>query len=220
MAHKMYGLKVRLCSLRNAKHAMKDAWPLFISQAMAKVLSGFGVTVLGTLASSSAVGIYSAIYKIPYTMALFFNPISQAVYPDVSVAFNSSKENGYKRVKKIASPVITLFVGAAIVIAIFNHPIVWILFGNEYVSSSLILIPLSMWFVLSIINNFLGIQILVASGHQKQYSKAFTISAICSIAMYIVLGKIWGIFGIAFSTFLAELILTILLIFNVRKKDL
>ena len=52
---------------------------------MSKVLSGFGVTVLGMTVTSSAVGIYSAIYKIPYTMALFFNPISPVSYTHLDV---------------------------------------------------------------------------------------------------------------------------------------
>lgn len=217
MANKMYGLKVGLCGFKDAKSALVEAWPLFISQAMTKVLSGFGVTVLGMTATSSAVGIYSAVYKIPYTMALFFNPISQATYPDISAAFSKSKETGYTRVKKIAALVVPLFVGAAVIIALFNHPIVWLLFGDEYANNSIILVPLAAWFVLSVINNFLGIQILVASGHQKEYSNAFLVSAIGSMILYVVLGKLWGLFGIAFSTCIAELLLTILLIFNVKK---
>lgn len=217
MANKMYGLKVRICRFKGAKSALEEAWPLFISQAMSKVLSGFGVTVLGMTATSSAVGIYSAVYKIPYTMALFFNPISQATYPDISAAFSKSKETGYKRVKKIGALVVPLFAGAAVIIALFHHPIVWLLFGDEYANNSIILVPLAAWFVLSVINNFLGIQILVASGHQKEYSNAFLVSAICSVILYVVLGKLWGLFGIAFSTCIAELLLTILLIFNVKK---
>ena len=217
MANKMYGLKVRLCNFYDIKCSLIDAWPLFISQAMSKVLSGFGVTVLGIMATSSAVGIYSAVYKIPYTMALFFNPISQAIYPDISVAFSRSREIGYKRVKKIATLVVPLFAGAAFVIAIFHHTIVLLLFGGEYANSSFILIPLAIWFVLSVINNFLGIQILVASGHQKEYSNAFLVSAICSIFLYVVLGKMMGLNGIAFSTCIAEFLLTILLFFNVKK---
>ena len=217
MANKMYGLKVRLCGFKDVKSALVEAWPLFISQAMSKVLSGFGVTVLGMTATSSAVGIYSAVYKIPYTMALFFNPISQATYPDISASFSKSKEIGYKRVKKIATLVVPLFAGIAVIIAIFHHLIVWLLFGDEYANSSIILVPLAVWFVLSVINNFLGIQILVASGHQKEYSNAFLISAICSVILYVVLGKFGGLFGIAFSTCIAELLLTLLLVLNIKK---
>ena len=80
-----------------------------------------------------------------------------------------------------------------------------------------ILIPLSIWFVISVINNFLGIQTLVASGHQKQYGKAFSISAILSIVFNVVLGMSLGISGIAWATTGSELLLTILLLFSIKK---
>lgn len=217
LAHKKYGVEVKLCKFLEIKMALQEAWPLFVSQAMSKVLSGFGVTVLGMTVTSSAVGIYSAIYKIPYTMALFFNPISQATYPDISVAFGKSKESGLKRVKRIACIIVPMFVGAAVVLMLLNKPIVTLLFGDEYSNSSMILAPLCLWFVLSVVNNFLGIQILVASGHQKEYSNAFLISAVMSIVLYFILGKLLGMFGIAFVTFFAELALTILLLIRVIK---
>lgn len=99
----------------------------------------------------------------------------------------------------------------------YYKPIVTLLFGDEYSNSSMILAPLCLWFVLSVVNNFLGIQILVASGHQKEYSNAFLISAVMSIVLYFILGKLLGMFGIAFATFFAELALTILLLIRVIK---
>lgn len=217
LAHHMYGVKVKLCGLDKTRFAIKDAWPLFISQAMSKVLSGFGITVLGMMATNSVVGVYSAIYKIPQMMTLFFSPISQAIYPNISVSFGESKEAGIKKVKKIAMFVIPAFVLSSLVIVLLNRPIVMLLFGEEYVDNSTVLIPLSMWFVFSIVNNFLGVQILVASGHQKEYSNAFMISAVASIVMYFVLGKMIGIYGIAYATFLAEVLLTVLLIYKVKE---
>ena len=61
-----------------------------------------GVTVLGTVAVSSIVGIYSAIYKFPYIMILFFSPVSQALYPHISVKFSESFQKGCKTVKQAA----------------------------------------------------------------------------------------------------------------------
>ncbi|MFR9067008.1 MAG: oligosaccharide flippase family protein [Faecalibacterium prausnitzii] len=90
LARKKYGLKVRLCKIADAISEIKDGWYLFISQAMSKIFSGIGTTVLGAVATPSIVGIYSAIYKIPYIMVLFFSPISQALYPHISVCFSKS----------------------------------------------------------------------------------------------------------------------------------
>ena len=217
VARRKYALKIKPCKLAQLRVGLKEAWPLFISQAMSKVLSGFGVTVLGMVAVSSVVGIYSAIYKIPYTMALFFNPISQAIYPDISVAFGKSQEEGLRRVKKIAMWILPAFLGASVLIMLLNRPLVLLLFGSEYAGSSMVLVPLALWFVSSIINNFLGIQTLTGSGHQKEYSNAFLISGGCSVLLNIVLGKLFGIFGIASATLVAEMIMTGLLLYQVKK---
>lgn len=217
MAYKLYGLRVKLCGVKEVIISLKEAWPLFISQAMSKVLSGFGITVLGMFATNSIVGIYSAVYKIPYAMTLFFAPLSQAIYPDVSVRFGESREKGIARVKKLASILIPLFASACVIIIVFNHPIIHIIFGEEYSPYSGVVVPLCLWFVFSVVNNFLGIQILVASGHQKEYSNAFLISALISIALNLVLGKIVGLYGIAYATLLAEIMLSGLLLYSIKK---
>lgn len=218
IANKRYGLRLLLCGFNDAKIAILEAWPLFISQAMSKVLSGFGVTVLGFTVSNSEIGIYSALYKIPYAMALFFNPISQAIYPDVSIAFSRSKAEGLNRIKRIAWMVLPIFIMFALITIIFNFQITDVLFGREYSKASKLLIPLSLWFVFSIINNFLGIQTLVASGNQKDYSNSFILSAILSVLLCVVLGKLFGSYGIAFATLLSECMLTFILLYCVKKR--
>lgn len=119
----------------------------------------------------------------------------------------------------IAELVLPVFIIASVIIMIFNNSIVKLLFGNEYAASSMILIPLGIWFVLSIINNFLGIQILVASGHQKEYSNAFLISAVASIVLCLALGKNFNMLGIAGATLISELILTVLLVCRIKNLD-
>lgn len=218
LANRLYGLRFKLCNAKQVLVSLRDAWPLFVSQAMSKVLSGFGVTVLGMMATNSIVGIYSAIYKIPYTMTLFFAPISQALYPDISVSFSHSKDNGMARVKKFSKLIIPFFGVAAIAIMLLHNIIVKILFGQEYASYSSLIIPLCLWFLFSVINNFLGIQTLVGSGHQKEYSRSFSISAVVAIFLNIAMGKVFSLYGIALATLAGEVILSLLLIKEIKTK--
>ena len=91
------------------------------------------------------------------------------------------------------------------------------MFGSEYVKYSIIIIPLVFQFLLGVINNFLGIQILVASGNQKKYSKSLLIGCIAIVLLNIVLGNFFEIYGIAVAATISELVLTIVLIRNFRK---
>ena len=212
-----YGLKLKLCSVPEAIDEVKDGWYIFISQAMAKVFSGIGTTVLGQVASKSIVGVYSAIYKIPYIMVLLFSPISQAIYPYLSKSYTISIDEGILQVKKISKYVLGFFSVLMLVIILLRNPIANIAFGNDYSDYAIIVLPLSIWFLLSIMNNFLGIQILVASGKQKEYSRCFSISAGASVLLNIFLGKLFSIYGVACAAPVGEGVLTLLLYRCVRK---
>ena len=217
LANRKYGLKVRLSKLREAFNEIKDGWYLFISQAMSKIISAVGTTVLGAVATESAIGIYSAIYKLPQMMILFFSPVSQALYPHISVKFIESFNSGKGTVKKSAKIVLPVFILGGLLICLFRVIIIRIAFGEEYLEYELVTIPLIIWMLLSVTNNFLGVQFLVASGNQKSYSQAVTIGAIVTVSLNLFLGVLFSVYGVAIAATLGEMSLTIVLIFKVKK---
>lgn len=217
IAKKKYRLKFKFSKIIDIKSEINDGKFLFASSAMTKIFSGFGTTVLGVITSSNIVGIYSAIYKIPFVLTMFFSPISQALYPFCSVEFKKTFKAGTQRVKKICIPVFIMFLFMALIIIIFRKRIVGVLFGQEYLEYSIIVIPLVIQFLFAIINNFIGIQVLVSSGNQKRYSISFTIGCISLVLCNIILGKIWGIYGVALAAPIGEMILTISLFINYKK---
>lgn len=217
LSRKKYGLKVRLCKFKEAIDEIKDGWYLFISQAMSKIFSSVGVTVLGTVAVSSIVGIYSAIYKIPYIMILFFSPVSQALYPHISVKFSESFQKGCQTVKQAAICIVGLFAIGGFLIILLRDFLISIAFGAAYTEYSNIIIPLVIWMILSITNNFLGIQFLVASGHQKEYSQAFSLSAVVTVLLNVTLGFAFGVYGVSSAAAIGEAGLTLMLILKLKK---
>lgn len=217
IAYKKYNLHFKFSKIREIKHEMSDGKYLFASSAMTKIFSGFGITVLGIISTSTITGIYSAIYKIPYVLTMFFLPISQAIYPYNSSLFKNGFSEGLNNIKKICIPIFILFLILSIIIILFKNIIVNLLFGSEYSKYSSIVIPLVLQFLCAVINNFLGIQILVASGNQKKYSKSLLVGCIAIILCNLVLGKIFEIHGIAIASVISELTLTISLFINYKK---
>ena len=70
---------------------------------------------------------------------------------------------------------------------------------------------------MSITNNFLGIQFLVASGHQKEYSQAFSLSAVVTVLLNVALGFAFGIYGVSSAAAIGEAGLTLMLILKIIK---
>ena len=219
VARKKYNLKFKFAKFNYIINELKDGIYLFASSAMTKIFSGFGVTILGIYTTASITGIFSAIYKIPYVLTMFFSPIAQAIYPFISKEFTKGYEVGKKCVKKIGKTIFIIFGLFSIFIIAFNKIIINIIFGTEYSNYSIIVIPLVIQFLFAIINNFIGIQTLVASGKQKNYSKAFAIGCIAIVISNILLGKLYGIYGVSIAAPIGEIILTISLIFQLKKVE-
>ena len=104
-----YGVKFSFPNFRVIKHEIIDGWPLFVSSAMTKIFGSIGITILGVISTKDAVGVYSAINKIPYVLTLLFAAIAQAIYPFMCNSFEVSFNNGLKNVRKYAIPVFSFF---------------------------------------------------------------------------------------------------------------
>ncbi len=217
VARKKYLLKFKFAKFKNVIKEINDAKYLFISSSMTKIFSGFGITILGIFSSSNIVGIYSAIYKIPYILTMFFSPISQALYPFCSLEYKSNFKKGILKVKKLFLPIFSLFLIPSLIIIIFRNSIIKFVFGIEYSYYSLIIIPLVLQFLIAIVNNFIGIQILVASEHQKEYTKAFSIGCLAIVICNILLGYLFDIYGVSIAAFLGELVLFLALMIQLKK---
>lgn len=217
IARKKYDLKFKFSLFTNIKKEINEGKYLFISSAIAKIFNGLGITVLGFVATSNIVGIYSAIYKIPYILTMFFSPLSQAIFPYISIKMKNSIKDGEAYIKKVCLPIFLIFLILSSFIIIFRGFIVEILFGHEYTGYCIIVIPLVLQFIFGMINNFLGVQFLVASNKQKEYSKALSIGCILIIVFNIVLGYYFSIFGVAQAALYGEISLTLLLLRQIKK---
>jgi PST family polysaccharide transporter len=202
--------KVRFIKLKfvDIKSALKDDWPLFTTSFASKVCSGFAITALGFFCTDAVIGGYSAVQKIPYILVMMFAPIGQAIYPFICRLYADDLSKGVKMLKKIALVVLSgCLIGVLLLILLKDWLIKFIL-GAEYAQYAILIIPLACWLFLSIANNFLGIQTLVARGYQKQYSRCFLISIVILIILNLVLGYFCGAMGVAFATMIGELTLT------------
>jgi len=215
--YKKLKIKYHIPRIKSVINEYKDGWYIFTTSAMSRIFSTFGITILGITSTETNVGVFSAIQKIPLIIVMLFAPIGQVIYPLVSKFFIESFDKGIKSVQKICIITMPIFILISLLLVFYSDSIINLVFGKEYVPYSLLLIPLSCWMIVSILNNFLGIQIVVASGHQKEYSIAFRHSLIVLILFNIILGFSFGLYGVAIATFVAELVLTLSLVYQIKK---
>ncbi len=198
---------------------LKAGWYVFTTQLSSKVFGAVGITFLGVFADSSTVGIYSAIQKIPNIMMLAWMPISQVLYPISSKKMQISFEAGKQFVYKSRRIFLPMFFGGTLVVGLYSKFIVNIVFGAEYATYYYWILPLLAWMIVGIDNNFKGIQILLGSGHDKEYSRCFQLGVGCTILFNFVLIYLYDGLGAAIAPLLSEGILGASLRYEIRKLE-
>lgn len=216
LARKKYNLHFTHISFSDVINELKDGFYIFTTQLSGKVFGAIGVTFLSIFASSSVVGVFSAIQKIPNIMILLWTPIDQVIYPITSQYFRNGFTEGQKFIHNVRKKILPLFIMLAGIIGLFSKLIVNVLYGTEYVSFYYWLLPLLFWLVISIDNNFWGVQNLLGSGHDKEYGEAFQIGVIATILFNFIFIWFWGGIGAAFAPVASELLLNILLRYKNR----
>ena len=198
---------------------LKDGWYVFTTQLSSKVFGAIGITLLALFADEHEVGVYSAIQKITNVIILLWGPISQVMYPISSKKICDNYEDGVKFVNRMRMIFLPIFTCIALAIGSLSKIIVLIAFGPEYANKYYWLIPLLVWAIIAIVNNFSGIQILLGSGHDKEYSKCFQISVVCTVLINLFLVYFYKGDGCAIAPMLSEGILFILLTISLKRID-
>lgn len=195
---------------------LKDGWYLFTTSAMTKLFGGIGITILTFTSSSNDVGVYSAIQKIPLLLIMMYSPISEVIFPHVSKKYLSSFEEGLTFIKKSSKYILSIVILISLTLIINSRLIVRMIYGEDYAVYSFLVPPLIIWVILSVLNNILGIQVLVASGHLREYSISFRIGVVAILLFNIILGSTHGMLGISIAALLAEMILTGAIIYHIN----
>lgn len=212
LAWQRHGIRLRRPSLRNMLREMRDGTSIFLSSATGKIIGNVGVTVLGAYQSAAIVGAYAAVLKIPQMVSFMFTPIGQALYPRVNEERLKSKGAAAKLVIKFGGPVVALFAVMLAAIVVLREPLVLLLFGDAYLIAADTLIPLSAWVLFGIVNNFLGVQMLIPFGHQRLYSTLMIADSVFALILNVLLGFNFGAIGVASAIAISEMVLTIFLV--------
>jgi len=201
-------INIRLCkiSLGEILDVFRDGFYVFTSSAVISIMGTTGIFVLGLFYAPEYTGYYSGISKINQVVTMLFYPVGQALFPYHSKKFAVSFNNGYSSAISIAKIIIPVFTCFAVIVVLFREQVVNLILGVKYISAANLLIIMAFLPVISITSNFLGTQILVASGYTKEYSRAFIRGSFISVLLYFVLGYFFGTWGIATGAFLGAVL--------------
>lgn len=206
------------------KESFTKSFPIFINTLCAMFYTIFGMTLLGNYVSDAELGIYSGSYKIIYAFVMLSSmPLSMALYPAMSKAFNESLEKGFATLKRSIAIVTPLALLMCAGIWLFAPLLVKLFLGDGFEESIYLLRLFSPLPLLIIMASFFTVQGLYALKLQKFAPiVGIVVAVFCVIfnAYYIPkLGNEGAVWAYLLSE-LMEILISFLIIFISRKRKL
>ena len=126
-------------SLTRARSLLKDSWPLLFSGMVIMVYMRIDQVMLGEMAGSEELGIYSVAVRLVEVWIFIPMTISWSVFPAIVEARTTGDELYYERLQKLYNLMAFSAYAIAIPVTLLSDWLVGILFGEAYARAGLML---------------------------------------------------------------------------------
>jgi len=176
--------------------------------------------ILGLFASEAVVGYYAAADKIRLAFQGIQSVLSQTVFPYVNSLVKESYEKYILFIKRLMKLEFVIGFSVSLFLFIFSYQITDLLLGEKFAESGDLLRIISILPLLGSLNNVFGIQIMLPLGYDKAFNNVISYSALLHIIMLIILVPKYLAVGTTVSAVITEFIVTIFIIWFVRKNKI
>ncbi len=165
------GKMVRFCpkiDSRIWKIFIKEAAPLGFAILLGQALTSFGIIALSKLSGVDAVGIYSAAWRL--LVIIYFIPLAFmiSVFPLMSRYYAKDKQNLKLTYEKAMNYMFMIALPVAVGGSLTASKIIYFIFGQEYLASSLVL-QILIWQVVLVFLWIVESHMLIALNKQRTY---------------------------------------------------
>lgn len=201
------------------KKAVIRGWPIGLSILFNLIYLKSDVLFLGWFRTQSEVGLYGASYKVLDVVTAIPVMYMGLALPGMVAAWTAGEKKYFRELMQRAFDffsVISLpiLVGSIVV----GVPLLTFVSGTEYTLSGEILKVLMLAAVAVFFGSMTG-HAIVALGMQKPMTWGYAITAVVAVIGYILIIPTYGIWGAAWMTVIAEVLIAIFTFYVVRKKS-
>lgn len=190
-------------------HQLREGWHVFLSTAAINLYTSSNVFFLGLLTSPVAVAYYHVAEKLVRAVQLIFQPVTQAVYPQVSrlAADDPCQALAFNRKMILLLGVAALATSLGLLMA--GGLLLELAFGADFkVGTSVVAIMAFLPFII-ILSNIFGIQTMLTFGMQRLFSRILVSAAALNFALFIPLAWLYGAEGAALANVAVEVFVTV-----------
>lgn len=200
-----------------ALNLLKDSWPLILSGIVISIYMKIDQIMIKEMLGSEAVGQYAAAVRL--SEAWYFIPtvIATSLFPAIINAKKISEKLYYARFQKLYDLMVWMAIAIAIPMTFMSDWIVELLYGEQYNQAGGVLM-IHIWAGIFV---FLGVasgKWLLSENLQLYSFYRALAGAVINIILNYTLIPIYGIYGAAFATLIAQAVASYL--FNITNRRL
>lgn len=211
------GIKPRL-TLKGLKPHITPLLVLFASVIAISIYTLLDTVMLGFITNYDEVGYYSTAMQMSKVALSVITSLSIVAVPRIS-AFLSN--NDYDKINELINKAFSVvaFMAFPVTVGLFciSPTFVPLFFGQDFYGSIIPLMILSTLIVIIGFNNLIGVQILIGTGHDKQYLHSVLVGAISNFLINCAFIPLWGCIGASAASVIAEVLVLVAAIYHVRK---
>lgn len=214
-----YMVKTSLKDLKFLKH-LKPTVILFIPQIATQIYTVLDKTMIGSLISDkSEVGYYEQSQKITLMILTFVTSLGTVMLPRIANKFANGKKEEIKN-NILTSFNFVYFLSLPMIfglVAVAKDLIPWFL-GESFEKSIYIIYVISPIILLIGFSNAIGIQYLLPTQRQKEYTTSVVAGAVTNLIFNFIFIPRFMSVGAAMGTVIAETVVTTVQVFCIRKE--
>lgn len=200
------------------KPHLKPVLILFLPQIATQVYTVLDKSMLGWLSDMDQVGFYEQVQKIVKVFLAFITAVGTVMMPRIASCYAAGETEkirdymgkSFRFVFLVACPILSgLIVSAPRFVPLF--------FGKGYESAILIMQIISSIILLIGLSNVSGIQYLLPTKRQKEYTMSILAGTFTNVILNLILIPFWQGNGAAIATVVAELAVTATQFVFIRK---
>lgn len=194
--------------------------PLILSDIITLFIMKIDQVMIKELSNVYEVGIYAASVRLTEVWYIIAIVITNSLFPALLNAKEKSNELFVSRFQDLLILLFVISLSLSIMIKYFAIDIVDLLYGNDYIKTSSILI-IQIWTSVFVFIGFAGTKWLLANNMQKQQFYRALFALVINVILNYPLIKLYGSLGAAYATLISWIIGVYLYhLFDVKSREL
>ena len=198
----------------------KHLKPLFIfllSIFFTSIYSKLDITMLGSMSSETATGLYTNAHKICDMIMIACSSLSAVFLPRLSYYYGKEPEEFKKLLDKGVRILAFISVPACVGLFVIAPKAMELFFGKEFVAGAVTVRILSVLIIVKSFGNLLCYQLVVCTGNERKMIPAYAIGSVANIILNAILIPSLAQNGAAYASVASEILLNLYQFIMIRK---